>query len=317
VLRRKLALHGSSAAEKYLSSVPENMMDEAKYNIMIHHMVSREEYAKAQSMFEKMVQNGFKPSARTMGSLINAFGTTKNVAKAEHIYYKLLPLFNIESTDFMDKALLQAYFENGKFNHAKQFYQKSKQGVYSNTIMLRILLRSGSVSEGEKLFQNMVEKKEYDTASILEMAAGYFHLDMNAKGLKVLQMLEASQIDLQNLTGVMEMLTKAGYLDEAIRIAGYLYFKLNILIHIKVFTSIIYGYITSRKFGHAERVLMLLIEEFKTEPDRFTMKTICDGYRRNGKQKQLEKLHEKLLEKYKIDIFAMDEQDPTLMSPAP
>jgi pentatricopeptide repeat protein len=303
-LRRALKRQGIEAAERFMNELPEKQIDNAKYAFMIHSYVKNGLYQKAHETFDEMIERGYKPDDRTMGSLINAFGAVGNIRRAEYVFNDMLSMFKIEPTDFLVKALLQAYYENHLYDKAAQLFETTQvKGKFAHEMMIRVFFKTFRQNEAEAVFEQMKKNGiEIDLSTYIEMAAGYYKLDKRMKAITMLRQVNVIE-DTSKYFEIMEFLIKAGFTSESVKILGYFFFKLHIKPIQKLFTSIVSSYLYSHKHNEAKQVLFTMIEDFGLQPDEVMFSTIVAACYKTKAQNQIEFIRETLMNKYNIEFY--------------
>ncbi|KAI5652827.1 hypothetical protein M9H77_30014 [Catharanthus roseus] len=220
-------------AKELFNIVPKR--DVVTWNTMISGYVLRGEYLRAFEMYEEMRSRGDYPNKVTMLSLVSACADSGALDVGEKLHCSILEMDQGEMSSVMGNALIDMYAKCGSIKKALQaFHGIREKDVTSWNLIIRGLAFHGYPEECIDHFEQMRRTNsapdEITFTGVLAACSHAGKVDVGRRYFDIMKTNYNIQPNLQHFGCMVDMLGRAGLLNEAFEFMGTMETEPNAII---------------------------------------------------------------------------------------
>jgi pentatricopeptide repeat protein len=200
----------------------------AHYNSLLLGLGRAGHFSRALQLMQEMRQRGTPPVVSSYNILLNAAGLQNPAQVAEVISTMRKAGLSPDASTFT--TLLKGHIQEGvQLERVRGLFREAESsGVRPDRIMLNAFVnafaRAEAFEEAEALVDRMAKSlaTRPDRVTFATLASGYFRSGRPAEGLEVYgrAVESGAPLDAYFFNGIVEHLVRAGFYDDAVRVAG-------------------------------------------------------------------------------------------------
>ncbi|XP_065848804.1 pentatricopeptide repeat-containing protein At3g29230-like [Euphorbia lathyris] len=192
------------------------------WNTMITGCLQNDQFREAIELFEEMKNTDCKPDYLTMVSVLSASAHLGSLELGQRFHIYAMN-HNIASNPYVVTALIDMYAKCGSIEQALLVFVKSESNdIYSWNAMITGLSLHGSAISAIQMFRNMRAKNiKPDDITFIGLLNACSHSGFVQEGCELFNSMEKGfgvSPKLEHYGCVIDLLSRAGYLDEAFRV---------------------------------------------------------------------------------------------------
>ncbi|KAL8254362.1 hypothetical protein R6Q59_032583 [Mikania micrantha] len=275
-----------------------NCKNVVSWNIMIDGYAQNGDYAEALSLFEKMLDNGFKPTGVTIMAALRACGDSGDLAYGQFVH-RLVNELGLNNDVSVINSLISMYCKCKRVDTAAEIFKniKEKTLVSWNTMILGYA-QNGQITNALDLFRLMkaqnIEPDSFTMVSIIAAVTEFSTL-RQAKWIHGLVTRTCLDKNVFVKTALVDMYAKCGAINTARKL-----FDLMDVRHITTWNAMIDGYGT-HGYGMEAIKLFEAMEAGEIKPNSITCLCIISACSHSGFVEEGCQYFSKMKKEYEIE----------------
>ncbi|KAF3791873.1 Pentatricopeptide repeat-containing protein [Nymphaea thermarum] len=250
------------------------MKNTVSWNVLIGGFVQNNLPAEALALFQKMKQNGMKPSEVTMVNLLSACARLGDLEEGKNLH-SYINDYNINWDTFVRNALINMYAKCGDMNSAAQVFHTiptSEKDVVTWTTMITGYVQGNCFKEALSLFHMMQTSRVPPNAvTLVSLLSACAQLGALEQGKWIHAYIDEKLVKSDVFVGnaLVDMYSKCGCIEKAVQIFHNIPKK-----DIFSWNSVIGGLAVNGYGREALAIFGQLLEESDIFPDHVTLTAV-------------------------------------------